>query len=88
LPIQNDLLEILCDPVTKTPLRLLTAAQLSAVNAAIRDKQVKNVEGTLVLEALQEGLITSDGKTIYRIDNDIPIMLAEHGIAAEQVGGL
>ena len=88
MPIQNDLLEILCDPVTKTPLQLLTAEQLGAVNAAIGGKRVKNAEGTIVEEPLQEGLITTDGKTIYRIDNDIPIMLAEQGIAADQVGSL
>jgi len=88
LPIQSDLLEILCDPVTKTPLQLMTAEQLSKVNAAIRERKVKNAEGTVVEEALQEGLITTDGKTIFRIDNDIPIMLAEHGMAAEQVEGL
>ena len=88
MPIQNDLLEILCDPVTKTPLQLLTAEQLRSVNAAIVDKKVKNTEGAVVEEPLQEGLITTDGKTIYRIDNDIPIMLAEHGMAAGQIDNL
>lgn len=88
MPIQNDLLEILCDPVTKTPLQLLTAEQLRSVNAAIVDKKVKNTEGAVVEEPLQEGLITTDGKTIYRIDNDIPIMLAEHGVAADQIENL
>ena len=88
MPIQNDLLEILCDPVTKTPVQLLTPDQLIALNAAIAAKTVNNVEGNIVEEALQEGLITTDGKTIFRIDNDIPIMLAEQAIAAEQVGGL
>jgi uncharacterized protein YbaR (Trm112 family) len=88
LPIQNDLLEILCDPVTKTPLQLLNTAQLGALNTAVGAKKVKNVEGNVVEEPLQEGLITTDGKTIYRIDNDIPIMLAEQGIAADQVAGM
>lgn len=88
MPIQNDLLEILCDPLTKSPLQLLTVEQLNTLNAAINKKLVKNVEGATVEEKLQEGLITKDGKTIYRIDNDIPIMLAEQGIPAEQVTGL
>ena len=72
MPIQNDLLEILCDPVTKTPLQLLTVEQLSALNAAIGDKKVKTVEGAVVEETLQEGLITTDGKTIYRIARPKP----------------
>ena len=88
MPIQNDLLEILCDPVTKTPVQLLTQDQLTAINAGIAAKSVKNVEGNLVEEPLQEGLITTDGKSIFRIDNDIPIMLAEQAIAADQVDGL
>jgi len=88
LPIQNDLLEILCDPITKTPVQLLKQDQVTAINAAIAAKQLKNIEGNIVEEPLQEGLITTDGKTIFRIDNDIPIMLSDQGIAAEQVGGI
>ncbi len=88
MPIQNDLLEILCDPITKTPVQLLKQDQVTAINAAIAAKQLKNIEGNIVEEPLQEGLITTDGKTIFRIDNDIPIMLSDQGIAAEQVGGI
>jgi uncharacterized protein YbaR (Trm112 family) len=88
LPIQNDLLEILCDPITRTPVQLLTAEQVTTINSAINTGKVNNVEGKTVEEPLQEGLITTDGKTIYRIDNDIPIMLAEQGIAASQIDGL
>ena len=88
MPIQNDLLEILCDPVTNTPVQLLTPAQLTTLNAAIAANIVKNVDGNLIEEPLQEGLITTDGKNIFRIDNDIPIMLAEQAIATSQVEGL
>jgi uncharacterized protein YbaR (Trm112 family) len=88
LPIQNDLLEILVDPVTKTPVQLLTQEQLTAINAGVVAKNIKNVEGKTVEEPLQEGLITTDSKTIFRIDNDIPIMLSEQAIPAEQVEGL
>jgi len=88
LPIQNDLLEILCDPVTKTPVQLLTPDQITKINAAIAAGKVKTADGKPVEGPLQEGLVTTDGKTIYRIDNDIPIMLAEQGIAAQQVSGL
>lgn len=87
MPIQNDLLEILCDPITKTPVQLLTPERLTVVNNAIGTGKVKNVEGKTVEEALREGLVTTDGKTIYRIDNDIPIMLAEQGIPTDQIDG-
>ena len=35
-------------------------------------------------ETLQEGLITVDKKTVYRIDDDIPVMLIEMGICLEK----
>jgi uncharacterized protein YbaR (Trm112 family) len=34
---------------------------------------------------LQEGLITEDGQTIYRIDDGIPVMLIDKGIPANQL---
>jgi uncharacterized protein YbaR (Trm112 family) len=32
------------------------------------------------------GLITRDGRTIYRVEDDIPIMLADAAIATAQLG--
>jgi uncharacterized protein YbaR (Trm112 family) len=48
---------------------------------------VKYVDGASVEEPLDEGLITEDGKTIYRVNDGIPIMLEEQGITANQVAG-
>jgi uncharacterized protein YbaR (Trm112 family) len=31
------------------------------------------------------GLVTRDGRTIYRIEDDIPVMLADEGIATAQI---
>jgi uncharacterized protein YbaR (Trm112 family) len=43
------------------------------------------VGGQKVDTPLEEGLITEDRKTIYRIDDGIPIMLAEEGISTAQL---
>ena len=79
------LLEILCCPVTKTPLRLLAESELAALNHAIATTQVLNGAGTRVSATLTAGLITRDEKSIYRVDDDIPVMLADEAIAVGQM---
>jgi uncharacterized protein YbaR (Trm112 family) len=79
------LLDILCCPQTKVPLRLLGEAERVALNHAIAAGQVVNGGGAAVAAALAAGLITSDGRTIYRVEDDIPVMLADEAIAVSQV---
>jgi len=85
VPIKKELLSILCCPVTKEPVEMLPADKLAHLNDLIKKGSVKNVDGSKVEQPLQEGLITVDGKTIYRIDEDIPVMLTELGIPADQI---
>ena len=82
------LLDILCCPASKIPLALLTKAQLDALNTAIRDGMVQTVAGVAVGTPLAAGLITTDGKVIYRIDDDIPVMLADEAIGTTQLTAL
>jgi uncharacterized protein YbaR (Trm112 family) len=79
------LLDILCCPVSKTPVRLLGRGELDAVNAAIDRGEVDTVTGAAVRHRLEEGLITVDRKVIYRIDDGIPVMLPEEGIGTVQL---
>lgn len=81
------LLDILCCPTTKVPLRVLGEAELAALNHAIAAGEVQNRAGTHATQALVAGLITQDGRTIYRIDDDIPVMLADEAIPTSQVAG-
>jgi uncharacterized protein YbaR (Trm112 family) len=37
---------------------------------------------------LSEGLITTNGTRIYRVDDQIPIMLEAESIPADQIDGL
>ncbi len=85
MPIRSDLLEILVCPATKQPLEILREERLATLNAAIAAQRIVNAGGKKVEIPLEEGLITTDGKTIYRIDDSIPIMLVEEGIPAAQV---
>ena len=79
------LLDILCCPVTKSPLRMLTDAELSALNNAILAGGIVSANGTRVPVAIAGGLITRDARSIYRLDDDIPVMLADESIATSQV---
>jgi uncharacterized protein YbaR (Trm112 family) len=83
MPIKQELLSILCCPATKVPVEMLTEEKLQKLNALIFQKKIRYQDKSLVDTCLTEGLITKDGKTIYRIDEGIPIMLIEKGIAAD-----
>lgn len=79
------LLDILCCPVSKSPVNLLGRAQLDTLNAAIRAGSVQTTAGIAVGTPLAAGLITADGKAIYRIEDDIPVMLADEAIGTTQL---
>ena len=81
------LLDILCCPATKQPLRALTRAELDALNRAIAGGGARTMAQTAVDAALAAGLITADGKRVYRIDDDIPVMLADEAIMVSQLDG-
>ena len=79
------LLDILCDPVSKTPLKMLSRSQLDVLNNAIRANEVRTVDGRPVGEELAAGLVSIDGKVAYRIEDGIPVLLADEGIGTTQL---
>ncbi|HET6588297.1 MAG TPA: Trm112 family protein [Oleiagrimonas sp.] len=81
------LLDILCCPVSKTPLRLLRRDEIAHINQAIGEGAVDTVENVRVYKPLGDGLITTDGKVVYRIEDDIPVLLPEEGIGTTQLNG-
>jgi len=81
------LLDILCCPVSKTPVRPLTRQELDALNAAIDAGKVDSVAGTPVRGRIDEALLTTDRKVIYRVEDGIPVMLPEEGIGTLQLVG-
>jgi uncharacterized protein YbaR (Trm112 family) len=87
MPIDGKLLEILCCPVSKTPLVRLPPDKLKTLNAAITAGEVQYVRGEAVTEPLRDGLITEDARVIYPVVDDIPILLEEKGIGTTQLQG-
>ena len=88
MPIDRQLLEILCCPVSKQSLRMLTADQLEQINHQIASGAVTNAGDDKVTSTLTEGLITQNHQRIYRIDDNIPVMLENESIPADQFEGL
>lgn len=87
MPISQELLQILCCPRTKTPVVMLSPGQLARLNAAVAAGRLEYADGAAVEDALDEGLVTTDGRTVYRIDDGIPVMLVEQAIRTSQLPG-
>ena len=84
MPIDNKLLEILCCPVTKVPVKRLSKSKLAFLNKQIQAGTAKHPDGRAVDEPLEEALITDTGTMVYRIAGNIPVMLEEEGISTVQ----
>ena len=84
MAVDAKLLEILCCPVSKVPLTRLERARLEKLNEAIARKGVVTVRGVAIDQPLKEALITQDGRVIYPVVDDIPILLEDRGIGTTQ----
>ncbi|MCH8503411.1 MAG: Trm112 family protein [Ectothiorhodospiraceae bacterium] len=77
MAVDKKLLEILCCPVSKAPVRSLNRGELTRLNQRIETGGVTQANGETVNEALSEGLITENGERIYPVEDGIPVMLEE-----------
>jgi uncharacterized protein YbaR (Trm112 family) len=83
--MDRKLLDILVCPASRQPLALLDKSGLDALNRAIAAGAVHRVDDSPQADTLREGLVTRDRKLVYRIDDGIPVLLVEEGIATAQV---
>lgn len=79
--IAPDLLEILRCPESRQTLAPADAATLAACNARIAGGDLRKVGGELVTSPLPGGLLRADGRRLYPVRDEIPILLVEEGIA-------
>ncbi|MEQ1513981.1 MAG: Trm112 family protein [Lysobacteraceae bacterium] len=86
--MDRKLLDLLVCPATRQPLALLDKPGLEALNRAIAAGSVKRIDDAPQTGTIREALITRDRKTLYRIDDGIPVLLIEEGIPAAAVEGL
>jgi uncharacterized protein YbaR (Trm112 family) len=79
------LLEILVCPETRQPVEPASADLLARLNEAIQAGGVANRGGEAVETAVDEGLVREDGKVLYPVREDIPIMLIDEAIEVDRL---
>lgn len=84
MTIPDQLLDILCCPVSHEPLRPLGKERLKKLNQAISAGEIQYVDGTAVEAQVREALITRNDKVIYAVEDGIPVLLPDRGIGTTQ----
>lgn len=85
--MDRKLLDLLVCPATRQPLLMLDGRGLQAVNDAIASGGIARGDGSAQTQPLREALVTRDRKLVYRIDDGIPVLLADEAIATAQLSG-
>ena len=78
--INPELIAILVCPETKQPLSVATAEILNRVNKAVEEGSLRNQGDDGVKDRIEEGLVREDGKVMYPVRDDIPVMLLDEAI--------
>ena len=84
--LDAELIELLVCPETKQSLRSADPDVLTRLNEAIADGRVQNRGGTPVSAPLSAGLVREDGRLLYPVREDIPIMLLDESIELDDLG--
>ncbi len=82
--VDQELLDILVCPEDKSAVKIVGEAVLKKVNDAISGGAAKNRSGAVVSETIDGGLLRADGRFLYPIRDDIPIMLIDEAIPMDQ----
>jgi len=85
--VDPELLEILVCPETKDPVRPADDELVDRINRAVREGTLKNRAGEAVEEDIDGGLVREDGRVLYPIRDDIPVMLIDEAIDLESISG-
>jgi len=85
--LDRSLLDILCCPVTRTPLELLPERELHVLNERIAEQRIRNRDDAIVTEPLAEALVTRAGKLVYPVRDGIPVLLEEQAMSLAQLEG-
>ena len=80
--MRQSLIAILRGPVTRSPLRMASTSEIDAVNEAIGGGRV-DAAGTPVRQRVVTALVATEGGRFYRVEDGIPVLLADEAIRVE-----
>lgn len=78
--IDPELLKILCCPETHQEVHPAEPAVIDKLNQQIASGALRNRAGQLVQEKIDGGLVRADGRFLYLIRRNIPVMLVDEGL--------
>jgi uncharacterized protein YbaR (Trm112 family) len=78
--IDAELVRILCCPETYQGISLADASLIEKLNQQIAAGKLQNRGGQPLMEKIDGGLVRADGKYVYPIRQDIPVMLIDEAI--------
>jgi uncharacterized protein YbaR (Trm112 family) len=79
--LDAELLKTICCPETHQELKLAASPVVEKLNEAIAGGRVQNRAGIAVTEKINGGLVRRDGRYLYPVRQNIPVLLVDEAIA-------
>jgi uncharacterized protein YbaR (Trm112 family) len=79
-PFDTELLKILCCPETHQSLALADTATLDKVNHLLVAGRLQNRAGQFVHDRIEDGLVRADGRYLYPMRRNVPVLLVDEAI--------
>jgi uncharacterized protein len=81
--IPSELIELLCCPETKQPVAPAPPDLVGRLEAERAAGTLRTRAGTPISEPVTEALLRADGRVVYLIRDDIPVMLLDERVELE-----
>ena len=83
--MNEKILKLICCPSSKKQLKILDEESLTNLNHAISAGLIKNNQGKILKDKIEQALITEDYELAYIVRDDIPVLLENESIKMSQL---